>query len=381
MVGKYTSVVDFIRSVYKTDSFIPLHEPRFLGNEKKYLNECIDSTFVSSVGKFVNEFEERIASYTGAKYAVATSSGTSALHMSLLLANVNQNNEVITQPLTFVATCNAISYCGAQPILIDVDKDTMGLSSSALKYFLEKNTSVKNQQCINNKTGKVIKACVPMHTFGHPCKIDEIKEICDKHHIFLIEDAAESIGSEYKGRHTGTFGQIGAMSFNGNKIITAGGGGCIITNDKTLAIKAKHLTTTAKVSHKWEYTHDMIGYNYRMPNINAALLVAQLEKLDSFLEGKRKLADTYSEFFNSMNYKFVSESIDCKSNYWLNSIILQNKQQRDEFLDETNSSGIMTRPVWTLMNKLPMFKCSQFGDLTNSEWLEDRVVNIPSSVI
>jgi perosamine synthetase len=377
----FENVINFIQEIYKTKEFIPLHEPRFVGNEKKYLNECIDSTFVSSAGKFVEEFEEKIANYTGAKYAIATSNGTSALHISLLLANVEQNDEVITQPLTFVATCNAISYCGAQPIFIDVDKDTMGLSPSALKYFLEKNTTVKSQQCINNKTGKVIKACVPMHTFGHPCRIGEIKEICDKYHVFLIEDAAESVGSIYKGKHTGVFGQVGVMSFNGNKIITAGGGGCIVTNDKTLAKKAKHLTTTAKVQHKWDFNHDMVGYNYRMPNLNAALLVAQLENLDNFISSKRKLANVYETFFNSTNYVFVKEPMGSKSNYWLNAIILKDKQKRDEFLDETNSSGIMTRPIWTLMNKLPMFECAQCGNLKNSEWLEDRVVNIPSSVI
>jgi perosamine synthetase len=377
----FKDVINFIQETYKTKEYIPLHEPKFVGNEKKYLNECIDSTFVSSVGRFVDEFEEKIANYTGAKYAIATSNGTSALHISLLLADVDQNSEVITQPITFVATCNAISYCGAQPIFVDVDKDTMGLSSSALKYFLENNTTIKNQQCINNKTGKVIKACVPMHTFGHTCRIDEIKEICNKHHVFLIEDAAESVGSTYKGRHTGTFGQVGVMSFNGNKIITAGGGGCIVTNDKALAKKAKHLTTTAKVPHKWDFNHDMVGYNYRMPNLNAALLVAQLENLDNFISNKRKLANVYETFFNSANYVFVKEPVDSKSNYWLNSILLKNKQQRDEFLDETNSSGIMTRPIWTLMNKLPMFECAQCGNLTNSEWLEERVVNIPSSVI
>ena len=377
----FENVITFIQETYQTKSFIPLHEPKFVGNEKKYLNECIDTTFVSSVGKFVDEFEEKIADYTGAKYAIATSTGTSALHTSLLLANVDQNNEVITQPLTFVATCNAISYCGAQPVFIDVDKDTMGLSPSALKYFLENNTTVKNKQCINNRTGKVIKACVPMHTFGSPCRIDEIKEICDKHHVFLIEDAAESVGSSYKGRHTGTFGQVGVMSFNGNKIITAGGGGCIVTNDKTLAKKAKHLTTTAKLPHKWDFNHDMVGYNYRMPNLNAALLVAQLENLDNFITRKRKLADMYEAFFNSTDYVFVKELMDSKSNYWLNSILLKNKQQRDEFLDETNSSGIVTRPIWKLMNKLPMFEFAQCGNLSNSDWLEEHLVNIPSSVI
>ena len=376
----FENVINFIQETYKTKDFIPLHEPKFAGNEKKYLNECIDSTFVSSVGKFVDEFEEKIASYTGAKYAIATSNGTSSLHISLLLADVERNDEVITQPLTFVATCNAISYCGAQPIFIDVDKDTMSLSPSALKYFLENQTTVKNQQCINNKTGKAIKACLPMHTFGHPCKIDELKEICDKYHVFLIEDAAESVGSTYKGKHTGTFGQLGVMSFNGNKIITAGGGGCIITNDKTLAKKAKHLTTTAKVPHKWNFDHDMIGYNYRMPNLNAALLVAQLENLDKFINSKRRLANEYEAFFDSTDYVFVKEPMEGKSNYWLNSILLKNKQQRDEFLNETNSKNVMTRPIWKLMNQLSMFEQAQCGDLTNAEWLEERLVNIPSSV-
>jgi len=377
----FENVINFIQETYKTKDFIPLHEPKFAGNEKKYLNECIDSTFVSSVGKFVDEFEEKIASYTGAKYAIATSNGTSSLHISLLLADVERNDEVITQPLNFVATCNAISYCGAQPIFIDVDKDTMSLSPSALKYFLENQTTVKNQQCINNKTGKAIKACVPMHTFGHPCRIDELKEICDKYHVFLIEDAAESVGSTYKGKHTGTFGKVGVMSFNGNKIITAGGGGCIITNDKTLAKKAKHLTTTAKVPHKWNFNHDMVGYNYRMPNLNAALLVAQLENLDKFINSKRRLANEYEAFFNSTNYVFVKEPMESKSNYWLNSILLKNKQQRDEFLNETNSKNVMTRPIWTLMNQLSMFEQAQCGDLTNAEWLEERLVNIPSSVL
>ena len=377
----FENLINFIQETHKTKDFIPLHEPKFVGNEKKYLNECIDSTFVSSVGKFVDEFEEKIVNYTGAKYAIATSNGTSALHISLILANVGQSDEVITQPLTFVATCNAISYCGANPVFVDVDKDTMGLSPSALKDFLENNASIINQQCVNNKTGKVIKACVPMHTFGHPCRIDEIKDICDKYHIFLIEDAAESLGSMYKNKHTGTYGQIGTMSFNGNKIITAGSGGCIITDDEELAKKAKHLTTTAKVPHKWDFYHDMVGYNYRMPNLNAALLVAQLENLDSFINSKCKLAEIYKDFFNNVDYIFFKEPAGGKSNYWLNSIILKNKQQRDEFLNATNSQNVMTRPIWILMNKLPMFEHAQCGDLKNSEWLEERVVNIPSSAI
>ena len=374
----FNEFIDFVKEVYGTKKNIPLHEPKFIGNEKKYLNQCIDTTFVSSVGKFVDQFEEKIAKYTGAKYAIATINGTSALHISLILAGVEEDNEVITQPLNFVASCNAISYCNAEPIFIDVDRDTMGLSPSALKSFLDKNTTVKNKQCINNKTNKIIKACLPMHSYGHPCRIDEIKKICDEYYIFLIEDAAESVGSFYKNKHTGTFGELGAMSFNGNKIITAGGGGCIITNNEVLAKKAKHLTTTAKVSHKWDFNHDMVGYNYRMPNLNAALLVAQLEKLNDFIINKRNLANKYEAFFKDTDYNFFKEPKNSKSNYWLNSIVLKNKHQRDKFLEETNFNGVMTRPIWILMNKLPMFKGAQCDDLKNSEWLDERVVNIPS---
>ena len=377
----FEDVIRFIQNTYKTVELIPLHEPRFIGNEKKYLNECIDSTFVSSIGKFVNQFEDKIAEYTGVKYAVATSSGTSALHIALLLSGIEDNDEVITQALSFVATCNAINYCGASPIFVDVDRDTMGLSPTALRNYLEKNTIIQNQKCINNATGKIIKACIPMHTFGHPCRVDEIKDICDKYHIYLIEDAAESLGSFYKGKHTGTFGQMGVMSFNGNKIITAGSGGCILTNDESLAKKAKHLAATAKVQHKWEYTHDMVGYNYRMPNLNAALLVAQLENLDKFLVKKRELAEKYIDFFDNTSCIFIKESKDSRSNYWLNAVTLKDENQRNLFLSETNAYGVMTRPIWTLMNKLIMFKNSQCGDLSNSEWLEQRIVNIPSSVI
>ena len=379
--NKNLTIVKFIKSIYIKKRFVPLHEPRFIGNEKKYLNECIDSTFVSTTGKFVDDFEKKIAKYTGTKYAVATSNGTSALHISLILADTDKDSEVITQPLTFVATCNAISYCNANPIFIDVDKNTMGLSPKSLKSFLIKNTTVKNKQCINNKTNKIIKACVPMHSYGHPCEIDKIKEICKEYSIFLIEDAAESLGSFYKNKHTGTFGELGALSFNGNKIITAGGGGAIITNDKILARKAKHLTTTAKVSHKWNFNHDMIGYNYRMPNLNAALAIAQLEKINEFILNKRKLAEKYEKFFKDTKYIFFKEPRNSKSNYWLNSIIFKNKTQRDKFLQETNDKGVMTRPIWKLMNKLDMFKNSECDELKNSNWLEERMVNIPSSVI
>lgn len=373
-------IVDFIRQTFNTQEFITLHEPRFIGNEKKYLNECIDSTFVSSVGKFVDEFEKKIAELTGAKYAVATTNGTSALHISLLLAGVERGDEVITQPLTFIATCNAINYTGATSVFVDVDLDTMGLSPKSLKEFLSANCEIVNSTCRNKTSGKTIKACVPMHTFGHPCRIDEIKEICDAWHIALVEDAAESLGSYYKERHTGTFGLLGAISFNGNKIITSGGGGCIITNDETLAKKAKYITTTAKIPHRWEYSHDMTGYNYRLPNINAALLVAQLEQLESFLQNKRVLAEEYKEFFKNQHVEFAVEPKGSRSNYWLNAIILKDKQERDEFLEFSNNNGVMTRPIWTLMSRLEMFKECQCGDLTNATYLEDRVVNIPSSV-
>lgn len=374
------AIINFIKTIYK-NNYVPLHEPRFVGNEKKYLNECIDSTFVSSVGKFVSKLEKKIAKYTGAKYAVATSSGTAALHISLILADINEDCEVITQPLNFVASCNAISYCSAKPIFIDVDRDTMGLSPTALASFLQKQTSIKNGKCINNITGKIIKACIPMHAYGHPCRIDEIKKICDKYKIFLIEDAAESVGSKFKKSHTGTFGNLGIISFNGNKTITSGGGGCIITNNEHFADKAKHLTTTAKVPHKWDFFHNDIGYNYRMPNLNAALLLAQFENIDIFIKNKRKLAQNYEIFFKNTNYKFFSEPENCISNYWLNSIVFKDKEQRDKFLEDTNSNNVMTRPVWALMNSLPMFNDAQCDDLENAKWLYERVVNIPSSVI
>ncbi|MFA6189476.1 MAG: LegC family aminotransferase [Sulfuricurvum sp.] len=371
--------VDFIQNLYKTKEFIPLHEPRFTGNEKKYLNECIDSTFVSSVGKFVDQFETEFARTVGSKYAVATVNGTAALHISLILAGVERDDEVITQPLTFIATANAISYIGAKPIFLDVDLATMGLSPVALKTFLEQECIVSDKKCINRSTGKTIKACVPMHTFGHPCRIDEIKTLCDEWHISLVEDAAESLGSTYKEKHTGTFGLLGAFSFNGNKIITSGGGGVIVTDDEVLAKRAKHITTTAKIPHKWEYVHDEIAYNYRLPNLNAALLCAQLEQLQGFLNNKRKLASEYREFFKSQNIRYIQEPQESRSNYWLNAVLLDDLKQRNEFLDYTNNHGVMTRPIWALMNKLEMFKSCQCDTLTNAFFLEERIVNIPSS--
>lgn len=374
-------IASYIRSLFGNKEFIPLHEPRFIGNEKQYLINAIDSTFVSSVGEYVNKFEKNFAEFTNSKYCVATVNGTSALHTSLLVAGLEREDEVITQSLSFVATSNAISYIGAKPIFLDVDLDTMGLSPSAIKNFLEKNCFLRDGYCINKTTGNVIKVCVPMHTFGHPCRIDEICEVCKEWNIIVVEDCAESLGSYYKDIHTGNFGLISCFSFNGNKIITSGGGGAIITNDESLAKKAKHLTTTAKVPHPYEFVHDEIGFNYRMPNLNAALLVAQLENLQKYIENKRELAKIYKEYFSTTNnIKFINEPEFSQSNYWLNSIKFDSKQHRDEFLEYSNSNGVMTRPIWKLTNTLKMYKDFQTDSLNNSIFLEKRIVNIPSSV-
>jgi len=376
----FPQIINFIKSLYPDENPVPLHAPRFTGNEKKYVIDAIDSTFVSSVGEYVNRFEEMICEITGAKYAIATVNGTCALHVSLKLAGVQPNDEVITQTLSFVATGNAISYCGARPIFLDVDRETLGLAPGALKDFLTSNAQIKNGNCYNRITDNRIAACVPMHTFGHPCEIDSIAEICEHYNIALIEDSAESLGSTYKGRHTGTFGRFGIYSFNGNKTVTCGGGGAIVTNDEALAKKVKHITTTAKVPHPYEYVHDMTGYNYRLPNLNAALACAQLEQLDFFIENKRELAGLYQDFFASLNIPFVQEAMNARSNYWLNAIIMPDRKTRDEFLKATNETGVMTRPVWRLLNKLEMYKDCQTDVLENAKWLEDRVVNIPSSV-
>lgn len=377
----FSQIISFIKNIYGTDSFVPLSVPKFVGNEKKYLEECIDTTFVSSVGKFVDRFEEMVAEYTGAKKAVVCVSGTNALHMAMMLVGVERNDEVITQALTFIATCNAISYIGAHPVFIDVDKDTMGLSPAAVKAWLEDNAEIKEGACYNKTTGRRIKACVPMHTFGHPVHMDELIEVCKEWHIELVEDAAESLGSFYKGKHTGAFGKVGAISFNGNKTITTGGGGMLLFMDEKLGEFAKHLTTQAKVPHRWEFVHDHIGYNYRMPNINAALGCAQMEHLEEFVLNKRETAAQYAEFFKNMNdIEFFIEPTDCRSNYWLNAVILKDKQTQLEFLQQTNDNGVMTRPIWELMNRLPMFEHCENDGLKNTIWFADRVVNIPSSV-
>ncbi len=399
MKNKNKEITKFIRQLYKQPKgFIPLHAPVFHGNEKKYLEECIDTTFVSSVGKFVDEFELKIAEYTGAKKAVACVNGTSALHLALKLTGVEQDTEVITQPLTFIATANAITYCGAEPVFLDVDSDTMGLSPDALKSWLSKSTvkrlnkSTNKQETINEKTGCRISACLPVHTFGHPCRIDEIVEICSEYNIPVVEDAAESLGSFYKGKHTGIFGKVGVLSFNGNKVITTGGGGMLLFMDEELAKRAKRLTTQARVTHPWEFIHDETGYNYRMPNINAALGLAQLEQLPKFLEIKRQIAKEYEKLFSSnqrinestnqrLKITFINQPPNTQSNYWLNSILFENKNERDCFLKYTNDNEIMSRPSWTLMNDLKMYKHCQTDELKTAKELYNRLVNIPSSVL
>lgn len=377
----YNELVCFIRELYcEPNAFIPLHAPVFGGNEKKYLNECIDTTFVSSVGKFVDQFEEQMANYTGAKRAIACVNGTAALHIALILSGAKQRDEVITQPLTFIATANAISYIGALPVFVDVDKDTLGLSPVSLISFLEEYGDIHDDGfCYNKKTGNRIIACLPVHTFGHPCKIDEIADICDHYKIKLIEDAAESIGSTFKGRHTGTFGIFGVISFNGNKTITTGGGGMILTNDEEHGNLAKHITTQAKVPHKWEFYHDQTGYNYRMPNINAAIGVAQLEQIEKMISKKRQIAESYFAFSENKGLNFFSEPQHARSNYWLNVLFMKDRAERDAFLKYMNEKGIMVRPSWTLMNKLPMFENCFKTDISNAEWIEERLVNIPSS--
>ncbi|MGI0528396.1 LegC family aminotransferase [Treponema socranskii] len=371
--------IQFIKSLYpEYGGYVPLHAPVFLGNEKKYLNDCIDTTFVSSVGQYVDRMEQSVAEYTGVARAVVCVNGTNALYMSLMLSGVEQGDEVITQSLTFIATVNAICYRNAVPVFCDVDEDTMGLSPVAVRQWLEENAEIKNGACYNKLTGRKIRAVVPMHTFGHPVHLDEFVKLCKEWKLALVEDAAESIGSFYKGKHTGLFGKVAALSFNGNKTITTGGGGMLLFTDKKLGEKAKHLTTQAKIPHRWEFNHDAIGYNYRMPNINAALGCAQMENIEKILKNKRKTAMAYKEFFAGTEIKFFDEPKDCRSNFWLNAVLLPNKEAQLKFLEETNDAGVQTRPIWELMNRLEMFKSCQHGDLKTAEMFADRVVNIPS---
>jgi aminotransferase in exopolysaccharide biosynthesis len=379
-MGKYKEIINFVKLQYPKQDFIPLHAPVFDGNEKLYVLDTIDSTFVSSVGAYVDKFEIMMADLSKTQKAVAIVNGTSALQVALRLSGVQNGDEVLTQALTFIATINAIIYNGASPVFLDVDLDTMGLSSNAVHAFLEEYGELREGVCYNKKTNKKIAACMPMHTFGFPVHLDELIIICKKWNISIVEDAAESIGSEYKGMPTGNFGKLGVFSFNGNKIVTSGGGGAIVTNDLDLGIKAKHLTTTAKVPHPYEYVHDEIGYNFRMPNINAALACAQLEQLDTFIRNKRNLALDYNAFFESKGIKFRKELPNTKANYWLMCLELENKKDRDDFLKKTNENKVMTRPIWQLIFKSQLYSNFQKDDQKNAMYLEDRIVNIPSSV-
>jgi aminotransferase in exopolysaccharide biosynthesis len=378
---KNTDTIKFIRDTFSSkDKFIPLHEPRFVGNEKKYLLDTIDSTFVSSVGAYVDKFEFMMQDISQTQKAIAVVNGTSGIQVALRLVGVKAGDEVLTQALTFVATANAIAYNGAKPVFLDVDLDTMGLSPVSIQNFLEEYGDLREDGCYNKKSGNKIAACLPMHTFGFPVKIDELIKTCNNWKIPVVEDAAESLGSEYKGQPTGSFGKVGVFSFNGNKIVTSGGGGAIVTNNEDLGIKAKYLTTTAKQPHAYEYVHDELGYNYRMPNLNAALACAQLEKLNWFLEKKRELAKSYKEFFEGTEVKFRTELPETKANYWLMCVELENRKARDLFLKETNEAKVMTRPIWELMFRLPMYQDCLKDEQLNAKFLADRIVNIPSSV-
>jgi len=379
----YSQFVSAVREMFSTYDFIPLHAPRFDGREKEFVLNTLESTFVSSVGEYVDELETQLANYTGAEYAVATSSGTAALHTALHLVGVQPRDEVITVPLTFVATCNAIRYCGAEPIFVDVEHQTLGLCPESLGNFLDTNAEVYDDGlCHNRSSGKIIRACVPVHNLGHPARVGEIEKICDRYKIQLIEDSAESLGSTVDGTHTGRIGRIGVLSFNGNKIITTGGGGALITSDDVLARRAKHCTTTSKQSHPWLFLHDELGFNYRMPNINAALGCGQMEQLNDYVEAKRWLASRYKEWFSDYtNVEYFSEPLGARSNYWLNAILLESRDERDRFLRYTNGVGVMTRPMWTPMHTLPMYQNCQRSKLDTAEALEARLVNIPSSVI
>ncbi|OPY16640.1 MAG: putative pyridoxal phosphate-dependent aminotransferase EpsN [Syntrophus sp. PtaB.Bin075] len=376
-------IINALKSVMPAGkTHVALHEPCLRGNEKTYLNDCLDSTFVSYVGNYVEKFEAMLAEFTGVKKAVVVVNGTAALHIALKLAGVEPGDEVLTPALTFVATANAVTYCSAIPHFVDSEERTLGLDPFKLRDYLNDITILNKSGCINKYTGRRLKAVIPMHTFGHPVDLDPLEDICNEFNIVMIEDAAESLGSYYKGKHTGNRGKLSILSFNGNKTITTGGGGAVITNDENLGKLAKHLTTTAKISHRWEYKHDHIGYNYRLPSINAALGCAQMEQLPMFLEKKRKLAESYRKAFQGIEgLSFFSEHSFARSNYWLNVLLLDEafSDKRDEVLAKTNDAGIMTRPAWTPMHKLAMFENSPKMDLRVAESLEQRLINIPSS--
>ena len=372
----------FIQELFGTTGFIPLHAPQFSHEEKERVFRAIDSTYVSSVGEDVEHFEEALCELTGSRYAVATNSGTAALHVSLILSGVQTRDEVITQALTFVGTCNAISYCGARPVFLDVDRETLGISPTSLLEFLENSSEIRDDgECWNKLTGNRIRACLPVNALGHPAKVSEIAEICRKFQIRVIEDAAESIGSYRGTSHTGTAADFGILSFNGNKIVTTGGGGAILMDNEKVAKTARHLTTTAKVPHPWLFFHDQVGFNYRLPNLNAALGCAQLERLKCFVDAKRRLAKHYQDWGKREGFESIIEPRNARSNYWLNAFVLESKEERDQFLIATNENKVMTRPMWTLMNTLPMYSACVRGDLSVSEDIERRTVCIPSSVI
>tara|TARA_B100000768_G_C11273237_1_gene374511 strand:- start:539 stop:1702 length:1164 start_codon:yes stop_codon:yes gene_type:complete len=371
-----------IRNIYgkSEDKFIPLHEPRFISDEKEVLIDCIDSTFVSTVGRYVAIFEDAIKSYTGAKYAIATSNGTSALHVALIACGVMPKDEVITQAFTFIATCNAIKYCHAEPVFVDISRENLGMCSNSLRSWITSNTIRQGKDLINKNTGARIAAVLPMNTFGHPCDLVELSIICKEFNIPLVEDSAEALGSSLENKHLGTFGDIGTLSFNGNKVITTGGGGAVITNNEEYAEKVRHLATTARVASDFTFEHNAIGYNYRMPNLNACLGVSQMKSLHHFIDEKRSVAEYYKDCFNDSNIEFFTEPLNSKSNYWLNTIIFENKNLRDLALEYTNNNSVMTRPPWKLMNKLEMFSKCEKSNLEVSEDLESRILNIPSSV-
>ncbi len=373
------SLIEFIRDEFRSIGSIPLHAPLLSERDKRYVIEAIDSTYVSSVGEFVTRFEKSVAEFTGSPDAVATVNGTAALHAALRMAGVRQGDLVITQPLTFVATCNAISYCGANPVFIDIDEATLGLSATAMRDWLEEHAVMDDTGQCRQKDGAVIRACVPMHTFGHPADLDGLSALCKAWGIQLVEDAAESLGSLYQGRHTGTIGEFGALSFNGNKIITTGGGGMILCSSHRAAAAARHVVTTAKIPHAYEFVHDDIGFNYRMPNLNAALGFSQMKILSHILSAKRALASRYESFLSGSPFRFVKEPKGSQSNYWLNAVICESRQDRDNLLKTTNDAGIMTRPAWTLMPRLPMYSQCLRGPLDSAEWLAERLVNLPSS--
>lgn len=378
---KPEQLVDFIREIYKTKNDIPLHAPKFLGNEKKYVLDTLESTYVSSVGKFVDDFEKHIEKYTGTQRAVATVNGTAALHVSLYMSGVSRDDFVITQSLSFVATCNAIYQIGAEPIFVDVSPISMGICPKAIDNYLHENAVLQEHGCIHKKTRRRIPAVVAMHTFGHPAELDEIVAVCKKWKLILIEDAAESLGSFYKNMHTGTFGKFGALSFNGNKVVTTGGGGMVLCSNSELGLRVKHITTTAKIPHPYEFIHDEPGFNYRLPNLNAALGCGQIEFLPIFIQKKRKLANLYKNFFIDSDYIFFEEPHYAQSNYWLNAILCPDESSRNTLLEITNRLGIMTRPIWKLLHKLPMFSNSLRDDLSVSQKFESVVINLPSSPI